>query len=387
MGIEFIALILLSFLGVEWLASFMPSRQNRVNFQIFCCFIILFVFFCMRDLPILNDTGHYYGSQYKLLSRPNFDEESVFDTYMRTERYEYLFQVWSRIIAKYIWGDAYAIILVTGLLVTISNLWFIRKFTEHIGCTMVLLFLFLCFMYSANRQAYAMMLFFIALKYLINRKYLKYYGIVLVAYFFHRSAWILAILPLFMNIQLRKRNVVLLFSVTIAIAIFVYPLLMQLGFEDNHYVVVNKQRETFPLAALLNVLFNAILLYMIWYITKNYGKGGLPDIVSWCSILCVAIGITSVPFLIFGRYAIYFEIIMLLQFVHMVYETNLKKRVHVKKIGFSTRWSRNWMMNTMIIISIIRIIVILIYREGWYHLVPYDFYDFKEGFHNFRFGY
>ena len=385
MGIEFIALILLSFLGVEWLASFMPSRQNRVNFQIFCCFIILFVFFCMRDLPILNDTGHYYGSQYKLLSRPNFDDESVFDTYMRTDRYEYLFQVWSRIIAKYIWSDAYAIIFITGLLVTISNLWLIRKFTDHSGCTMVFLFLFLCFMYSANRQAYAMMLFFIALKYLINRKYLKYYGIVLVAYFFHRSAWILAILPLFMNIQLRKRNVVLLFSVTIAIAIFVYPLLMQLGFEENHYVVANKQREAFPLAALLNVLFNGIILYMIWYITKKFGKSGLPDIITWCSILCVAIGIISIPVLIFARYAIYFEIILIVQFMHMAYEKDIRQLNSFK--GVSLVVPKNWMVSTMVALSLIRMIVVLIYREEWFHLTPYGFYDFMPGFHEYRFGY
>ncbi len=387
MGIEFIILILLSFLGIEWFASLMPSQKNRVNFQIVCCFVVLFVFFCMRDLPILNDTGHYYGSQYKLLSRPNFDEESVFKPYMRTDRYEYLFQVWSRFIAKYIWGDAYAIIFVTGLLVTISNLWFIRKFTDHIGCTMVLIFLFLCFMYSANRQAYAIMLFFLSFKHLLKREYLKYYIYILIAYFFHRSAWILAIVPIFGIVKLRARNVSLLFAATIILAIFIYPILIQIGLEENFYFKSNTQREAFPLAALLNVIFNALILVMIWYITRKYGKSDLPDIVSWCSILCVAIGITSVPFLIFGRYAIYFEIIMLLQFVHMVYETNLKKRVHVKKIGFSTRWSRNWMMNTMIIISIIRIIVILIYREGWYHLVPYDFYDFKEGFHNFRFGY
>ena len=351
---------------------------------------MLFIFFCLRDLPILNDTGHYYGKQYMLLHSSGFDSASIFPKYNPDDHYEYLFQVWARIVGKYIWSDAYAIIFLTSLMVTIANLWLIRKFTPHIGFAVIFLFLFLCFMNSAIRQAYALVLFYFSLKPLTERKYIKYYLIMLVAFFFHKSSWVLLFLPLFMNMKLNVRNISIVLILCAAVSISIYSIFEWVGYGDHFYYVHNSQRERIPYAAILNELFNIFMLIGIWYIYRNYRIRFPERIITWCSILCVTIGLLGIPMQVLSRYALYFEVLLTLQFMYVCFaQRNTANNVPAPNYhgGRTIMFSRTMLFNVFLILNIARIIIVLLVREEWFHLTPYSFYDFEPGLHPFRFGY
>ena len=55
-----IILFCLSFLLVEYISWHFKGEKVQKNTQIVMCFLLLFIFFGFRDLPILNDTAHYY---------------------------------------------------------------------------------------------------------------------------------------------------------------------------------------------------------------------------------------------------------------------------------------------------------------------------------------
>jgi hypothetical protein len=45
---------------------------------------------------------------------------------------------------------------------------------------------------------------------------------------------------------------------------------------------------------------------------------------------------------------------------------------------------RQQMLVTILIILAIRMAIILTFRNEWYHLIPYSFYDFSDRFHNYN---
>ena len=53
-----IILFCLSFLLVEYISWHFKGEKVQKNTQIVMCFLLLFIFFGFRDLPILNDTAH-----------------------------------------------------------------------------------------------------------------------------------------------------------------------------------------------------------------------------------------------------------------------------------------------------------------------------------------
>lgn len=384
MGIEFIITVVCSFLLINGLSKLITNRNERINFQIVCCFVVLFVFFCLRDLPILNDTSHYYRTQAILASKSP-DSIIIFDKYNPDDHYEYFFQCWSRFIAKYLWRDGYAIIFITSLLVTIANLWFLKKYTNHIAIAVFLLFIYLAFMNSANRQAYAIMLFYIAFKYLRENKVLHYLLIIGIAYFFHSSANILFLMPLLRYFKFKASNVRWIFLCGIAIALCMYPLMHNIGFEEDFYVTHNALRERLPLAQILSFAFSASMLLGIWYIRKHYNIQYPDTWVSWCSVLCVVWELIAIPLLVFSRFASYFQIFVIIELLYMIYhrENSSGKNSFNK----TNRIPRNWILGIFIIATLARIIMIISLRNEWFHMVPYDFYDFKPGYHNSHFGY
>ena len=97
MGIGFILLILCSFLLIEWVGRRLPM-QSRLLFQTITCFAILVIFFCLRDLPVLNDTGHYYETQY-LLVKKGLQNIDIFEPY--NLRYDCIHHVIFSVNCKY----------------------------------------------------------------------------------------------------------------------------------------------------------------------------------------------------------------------------------------------------------------------------------------------
>lgn len=75
-----IILFCLSFLLVEYISWHFKGEKVQKNTQIVMCFLLLFIFFGFRDLPILNDTAHYYRHVRHLFSNTPFDNTPWYTT-------------------------------------------------------------------------------------------------------------------------------------------------------------------------------------------------------------------------------------------------------------------------------------------------------------------
>ena len=138
--------------------------------------------------------------------------DSVFEI-DRFDRFEYGYQIFENILAS-IFKNPYSIIITSALIITLMNIYFIKKYTSQIAIT-VFVFLtqmILLFQYSAIRQALAICCFYVAFKYLLEGRLLRYFLLILLATSFHTSAIVLCFVPLLKKVPFNVKNVFCLSS-------------------------------------------------------------------------------------------------------------------------------------------------------------------------------
>ena len=168
-----IILFCLSFLLVEYISWHFKGEKVQKNTQIVMCFLLLFIFFGFRDLPILNDTAHYYRHVRHLFSNTPFDNTPWY-TFDSSSNFEEGFQIFLRIIGLVISKEPYSLIIITSFITTASLLWFLNKSTSHVAFAVFVLMTstLLLGCYSAIRQSLAVSVSYIFYWCYGDRKYL-----------------------------------------------------------------------------------------------------------------------------------------------------------------------------------------------------------------------
>jgi len=330
-----------SFLLVAYFSKSLNNEHDRTRFQLVACFVLLFVFFGLRDLPVLNDTAHYYGHFYNLTKYTAFSEESIFH-YNPHERFEYGYMVFLRFIGKYISSNPYAVILVSSLTVTVANFKLISKNTNEIALTTFFFLMVLISQYSTIRQSIAIALFYIAFHCLQNGRWVLYYVLVALAYMFHTSALILLFFPIFTVLRVSRRNIVLTLTICVVIAIAIYPVLGYLNYADSVYYTTNLAREKAPIAAIMDLTYIVLILSACYYMHKRLVVPFPHRLLVWAAVFSLCCRIISVPFLAFGRFNGYFMPYVLLLFIYMIDNQRIAPRFIGRICGLrgSRQWSR-----------------------------------------------
>ncbi len=372
-----LALYFISFLAVDYISKHINGYSQKRYFQIIACFILLFVFFGMRGLSVLNDTAHYYAHLYNHLRYQSYFDESIF-TPDPHDRFEYGYLVWIHFITKYIWCDPYSIILISAFIVTVANLMLVKKHTDRIALTIFLMLSTLITEYGLLRQSYAICLSYLAMNLLMERKFIKYYILIAIAYMFHHSVIIMALFPVFSFVELNKDNVIRTFIATIIISVCIFPIISMLGFGESAYYEGNQDREAAPIAAMINAAMYIFVAYAGYYLHKKF-KSDLPQpLIIWAVICGLCLSIINISFLSFNRLALYFIPYITVFFIY-TYESCTAQNPNNKKI------------KTILLIIILAIlgkmILTIALKNIWHHLTPYSMYDFYEEFHNYNFGY
>lgn len=372
-----LALYFISFLAVDYISKHINGYSQKRYFQIIACFILLFVFFGMRGLSVLNDTAHYYAHLYNHLRYQSYFDESIF-TPDPHDRFEYGYLVWIHFITKYIWCDPYSIILISAFIVTVANLMLVKKHTDRIALTIFLMLSTLITEYGLLRQSYAICLSYLAMNLLMERKFIKYYILIAIAYLFHHSVIIMALFPVFSFVELNKDNVIRTFIATIIISVCIFPIISMLGFGESAYYEGNQDREAAPIAAMINAAMYIFVAYAGYYLHKKF-KSDLPQpLIIWAVICGLCLSIINISFISFNRLALYFIPYITIFFIY-TYESCTAQNPNNKKI------------KTILLIIILAIlgkmILTIALKNIWHHLTPYSMYDFYEEFHNYNFGY
>lgn len=371
-----IILFCLSFLLVEYISWHFKGEKVQKNTQIVICFLLLFIFFGFRDLPILNDTAHYYRHVRHLFSNTPFDNTPWY-TFDSSSNFEEGFQIFLRIIGLVISKEPYSLIIITSLITTASLLWFLNKSTSHVAFAVFVLMTstLLLGYYSAIRQSLAVSVSYIFYWCYKNKYYKSAIMCGVVAYFFHHSS-VMLILPVALyHIPFTRRNILLTMATAIVVSLGIYKILPLLGYGDSKYLVTGMEREAVPLAQLLDTLFIlACLLFYYIYGNKYKEEIEKDKLYVLFALSALIVNIWALPCLALFRFGMFFSQYAVVLFINSLYQAEADKRLKILKY-------------TVVAILVLRILIVLIYRNGWFHLVPYSFFDFSLEHQKTLFGY
>lgn len=371
-----IILFCLSFLLVEYISWHFKGEKVQKNTQIVMCFLLLFIFFGFRDLPILNDTAHYYRHVRQLFDNTLFDNTPWY-TFDSSSNFEEGFQIFLRIIGLVISKEPYSLIVITSFITTASLLWFLNKSTSHVAFAVFVLMTstLLLGYYSAIRQSLAVSVSYIFYWCYKNKYYKSAIMCGVVAYFFHHSS-VMLILPVALyHIPFTRRNILLIMATAIVMSLSIYKILPLLGYGDSKYLVTGMEREAVPLAQLLDTLFILACLLFYYIYGKKYKEEIEKDklYVSF-ALSALIVNIWALPCLPLFRFSMFFSQYAVVLFTNSLYQAEADKRLKILKY-------------TVAVILVLRILIVLIYRNEWFHLVPYSFFDFSLEHQKTLFGY
>lgn len=370
------------FLGVHLLTRQFVKRGAARLFQLVACFLLLFGFFGFRNITVLNDTPHYYGAYYQLTHLKNYVESSIF-TYRILLSFEYGYQVLQHTLIKYVSKEPFTIIIFSSLMITWGNVKFISRQTRHIALALLMILLsgVLFDQYCLIRQSFALMFFYAAYPYLKLDRWKPYVALIICAAFFHLSALVLLILPIVQHIPISKRNVAIVLGIAVLISITVYELFNLLGLGDTKYFLMNIKRNTFPIGAVLDGTLMLTLLMTCLWLYRKMGMTSYDKTTFWIGICGLCVCIITPSFLSFFRLNIFVWPIIYITFFRFVDADDQMTDYGAQNQCQALR--RQMMMMVMGLLAM-RMAMILMFRNEWYHLVPYSFYDFSDRFHGFN---
>lgn len=183
---------------------------------------ILLIFIAGFRYRVGGDTLHYFDTYSDW---PTFSEFSKVDFFLLP--YQPLWYVLAA-CCKLISPNFYVLQIVQASIVTITSFIFIKK---HVGFkfTAILFWYYGVYFYftmEIMREAICISLWLLAVDYMIQKRYLKFYLIATIAFFFHLTAAILFLMPLIYSI-IKKGNIsfiiVSIAIITSFIVISMYP--------------------------------------------------------------------------------------------------------------------------------------------------------------------
>ena len=348
--------------------------RNRRQFETIACFILLFFVFGFRDLPILNDTAHYYEHFQNVMSE-GVMSYSTLSNYDIDDRFSAGYLIYERLIGV-LFGHPYMIICVSALIISISFVYFARTHTTRIS-----LFLFMCVttflmnIYSGLRQGLAICIFLFAMIALEKKRIILYYALVILAFSFHSSAIILFIVPLLERIKINKTIIVLFIIVTIIFATNISSFVVGRA-EFADYSEINNERKSLPIGSILNTFVPFLMILFSYRIKQRYSvkMDERSRLYWWLSLLTLFFGLLDTQFAIMGRFCLYFNVFVYTLFLYYIGQI---KYVHSRKL----------ITFFVIFCLMLRMIIILSVRPEWYHIDNYAFYDFTQKVHETRLGY
>ena len=225
------------------------------------------------------------------------------------------------------------------------------------------------------------MFFYAALPYLRQDRWKPYVALIVCAAFFHLSTLVLLILPILQRFRICKRNIAIVLGIAVLISITVYELFNLAGLGDTKYFLMNMKRNTFPIGAVLDGTLMLILQLTCLFLYRKMGMTSYDKTTVWIGVCGLCVCIITPSFLSFFRLNIFVWPIIYLTFFRFVDADDQMTDYGALRQCQGLR--RQLMMMSLVLLAV-RMAMILMFRNEWYHLVPYSFYDFSDRFHGFN---
>ena len=191
----------------------MNSAKKNEGKYFYYLFMVFLVLVCTFRYRVGGDSLHYHDI---FDSYPYFSELSSYD--FKNSQYNFGWIIFNAVI-KSICDSFYFFQFVHALIINTTIFYFIKKYAINKFLTIIfyLFFNFLYFNMEVLRESLAVSFFLLSIPYLLNKKWLAYYLLCILAYSFHSSALILFVLPLFAIEMKMKYQISILVLLTLLI--------------------------------------------------------------------------------------------------------------------------------------------------------------------------
>jgi hypothetical protein len=279
------------------------------------------------------------GFRYKVggdtLAYFDFFEEYPFISELKN--YDFIYSKWDPFwvilssISKSIVNDfAFFQIIHAIVINSIIFKFFERHTTYRFTAVLVYsLFFYIYFNTEVMRESLAVCVFLLAYPYFKDRKWLKYYLLAVLAFLFHSSAIITFVFPLFRNIKLNIKGIIVLsftFVILVTIAFYFPSLIENILFSErliNRFEIYSQFKPSFR--GMLNIFFYyALLPYLIlrFYNKINKGKQLFAEFhMLYFALVMVTISISGFARML--NYLTPFMIVYFADFLNTVYKKKI----------------------------------------------------------------
>lgn len=338
---------------------------KRKTFYLILSFFLIFLIMGLRDISVGIDTETYTKLYLEIAQESGFP----------SLRYEVGYVLFNKIIGFFFPSSPQIFFLIIALFISWGYANFISKFSRIEWISVLLFFLLEYFDLSINltRQGIAIIIILFAFKFLVYRKLRFFLLSVLVAGFFHYTAFLFLPAYLMNYLDFSKKNVLLFFAGSLFLLIFSKYIIqwafanisIYAGYTNTVYADGNVR-----LASILNaaVIFSIIALALLNISSvKNYFENDIiPNsgkIMFWLTMCGFFIWIASFQFNQLGRLARYFTVFSIIFIPNLLYSI---KEKHPRKYFF---WC-----SLVIIMAICYYFVIVLFRPEWSGVYPYKFF-------------
>lgn len=214
-------------------------------------YLFLIIIFCLpillkNKVPFLGSNAWYWGQCVLLIlvaglrlvvggdtqtymsdfdRYPTIDEFTIF--HFALFRYQPLW-ILLNVLAKSIYPEFFVLQIILACIVNPVTFYIIKKETDKKFevAIVYLLFQFLYLNCEIMRETFSICIFYFAFGYLIKHKWLKYYGLCVIAFLFHDAAAFYFILPLFLLILTKEFTPRFTIVLAVILLIFANPLIL-----------------------------------------------------------------------------------------------------------------------------------------------------------------
>lgn len=337
--------------------------------KIFTGFMLLpaFVITAFRDVSIGNDTYIYYYGFNKIAQTSTLSR--AFEISRYEEGYVTLNYLFSHLGFSY-----YIMQICITLFIYVSIYNFIVKKSDNIA--------FSCFIFSALRMMFgpmntvrmwlAIAILLYTIKYIENKKIIKFIFMIIMASFFHRTAIVFILLYPMCLIKDKLYYKIGIFIIAIIIEMiginFFLYLTSKIGIyegylQSQYFVDINN--TAVMLILIIDIIFLALFeIYKNKYLNIDYGntkeKINIYYIAYAAMVLIVALDIIGLGNTIMGRISAYFQVFYLISIPHLIKKIN-GKNAFLLQIA-------------IIVFLVLQFYVVMIYRPQWNGVTPYAFF-------------
>src|SRR5690625_1231772 len=321
-------------------------------------FITLFILSSLRSSDIGTDTKNYL-SGFNSIKYADFD--NVYDVVRWEVGYVFLNK-----ISSYLSEHPNIILIITSFIALLGVFYFIYKNSTNVILSVYLYLTLYLYFFSFNgiRQAIAMSIIVMGLHFIIQRKFISYLIIIILATLFHETSLLLITLYFIYDLKLDFKNIMTILGSFLFIFISVeYLIDYILGFSRS-LSYIETPELTMERGGLLFPLINISILLFVIYI-KNISNINDKQLSFYIYIILLGVlsSILSMKVYKLLRLNYYFLIFYIVAIPYAITFIDNKKR--------------------KLVISYITILVSGVYcwvrlSNGWQRVTPYEFSDFVQ---------